>query len=123
MELLTILFPFALVALIFGGIIFLAVRRGLEMKELVEQGVETQGTVINKRSVTAPRASSRQQKLAYRYTDSQGGSHEHTSIMTYGDYDQYEVGQPIAVVYSAKRPGVSAAKFMVDLARETMKKK
>lgn len=123
MEFLTILFPFAIVALIFGAMIFVAVQRGLEMKELVEQGVETQGTIISKRSVTAPRTSTRQQKLAYRYTDKQGGSHEHTSIVTYDAYDQYELGQPIAVIYSAKRPGVSAAKFMVDLARETMQKK
>ncbi len=123
MELLTILFPFAIAALIFGAMIFMAVQRGFEMKELVEQGVETQGTIISKRSVSASRASSRRQKLAYRYTDRQGSSHEHTSIVTYDAYDQYEVGQPIEIVYSAKRPGVSAAKYMVDLARETMQKK
>lgn len=108
--------------LIVGGIVFLAVKRGLEMKELCEHGVEITGQVVEKRSVRNSNSSSRQQKLVYRYTDNAGKSHEHTSVMPGTVYEAHNEGGDIAVVYSAKRPSVSAPKYLVDQARAALGK-
>ena len=108
--------------LIVGGIVFLAAKRGLQMKELCEHGVEVTAQVLEKRSVRNSNSSSRQQKLVYRYTDSTGTIHEHTSVMPGAVYESYDEGGDIAVVYSAKRPSVSAPKYLVDQARAALGK-
>lgn len=100
--------------LIVCGIIFLAVRRGLQMRELCDHGLEATGQIFSKRSVSAGKSTSRQRKLAYRYTDSSGATHEHTSVVSIEQYEKHDEGGPIEIVYSAKRPAVSAPKYLVD---------
>lgn len=106
---------------IFGAIVFLAVKRGLQMRELCDHGVETTGVVAEKRSVKAGSAPKRQ-KLVYRYTDSTGTSHEHTSIVTNEVFDQHDSGGPIQVVYSSHKPDVSAPLYLVEQCRAALKK-
>jgi hypothetical protein len=113
----------AVLAAIVGGMIFLAVRRGLQMREICEHGVETTGIIVSKRSVTGSKSSSRRWKLAYRYQDSAGASHEHTSVVTIEQYNLHEQGGPITVVYSSKNPSVSAPKYLVDECRKALGKK
>lgn len=108
--------------LIVAGVVFLVVKRGLEMKELCEHGVETTAQVVGKRSVRNSSSSSRQQKLVYRYTDGAGASHEHTSVVPWDVYDAHEEGGAIPVVFSSKRPAVSAPKYLVDQARAALGK-
>lgn len=105
-------------ALVIGGLVFVVVKRGMEMTELAAHGVDVKGTVIDKRSIPAARSSTRKQKLVYAYTDTQGATHQHTSVVTYDTYDRYQVGDPIDIVYSSKRPAVSAMKEMIDFARK-----
>jgi len=117
-----ILVVFLLLVLIVGAIIVLLVKRGLQFRELCEQGVEITGQVISKRSVKPGPSTSRRQKLAYRYTDSTGAAHEHTSVVTWDVYSRHDDGGPIAIVYSAKNPAVSAPKYLVDQARSALRK-
>jgi len=115
---LNILITFIVIVLILGGVIFLAMQRAMEIKKLVERGLTAQGKVTGKRSVTAPRTSTRRQKLDYRYTDNQGAEHSNTTTLTYTEHNQYQVGDSIEVVYLPERPGISALKSFVDLARQ-----
>ena len=117
-----IIFALLVPVLIVAGIIFLAVKRGLEMKALCEDGVEVTAQVVEKRSVRNSNSSSRQQKLVYRYTDSAGKAHEHTSVMPGDVYMKYNEGGEVPVVYSAKKPSVSAPKYLVDQARAALGK-
>ncbi len=106
-----------------GGIIGFFVWRGLQFKELVECGVATDAVIIDKRVVKPSPGRARQHKIAYRYTDNTGASHEHTSVVS-GDVEGHvEVGQAFPIVYSAKRPQISAPKFLVDQAATALKKR
>jgi hypothetical protein len=109
-------------ALIVGGIIYLAVRRGLQMSELCDHGIETTGQIFSKRSVSGGK-SARRWKLAYRYTDSSGTTHEHTSVVSIEQYQKHDEGGPIGIVYSSKRPAVSAPKYLVDECMKALGKK
>jgi hypothetical protein len=108
--------------LLVGAMIVLVVKRGLQFRELCEHGVETTAQVVGKRSVKAGSSTSRRQKLVYRYTDSAGMTHEHTSVVTWDVYNRYDEGSEIEVVYSAKNPAVSAPKYLVDQARGALRK-
>lgn len=108
--------------LILGGIVFLLLKRGLQMKALCEDGVEVMGQVVEKRSVRSSNSSSRRQKLVYRYTDSTGTAHEHASLVPGDEYMRHNEGDEITVVYSAKTPSVSAPKYLVDQARTALGK-
>lgn len=109
--------------LIVGGIIFMAVRRGLQMRELCEHGVETTGRIYSKRSVTGGHRQSRAQKLAYEYTDNAGTIHRHTSVVPLAIYQDHEQGGTIRVVYSARKASVSAPKYLVDECMKALGKK
>lgn len=108
--------------LIVGAMIFIFVRRGLQMRELCEQGVETSGEVVEMRVVKAGKSSTKQRKIVYRYTDSAGATHSHTSVVSIEAYQNHEEGGQIQVVYSSKNPAISAPKYLVDQARKALGK-
>ena len=79
--------------------------------------------IIDKRVVKPSPGRARQHKIAYRYTDNTGASHEHTSVVS-GDVEGHvEVGQAFPIVYSAKRPQISAPKHLVEQSRAALAKK
>lgn len=123
MAIFNILLPLLVVVLVFGGVIYLAVSRSLEMKELTESGIEANGTVTEKKSLPNSRSSTRKNKIAYTYTDQQGQAHASATFLPYDEYDKYQVGGPIDIVYSSKRPSVSAPLYYVALARQALSKK
>lgn len=117
--LLGLLVPVAIV----GWLIGYAIWRGLQMKELVECGVETNAVVESKRVVRpSSTGGGHQYKILYRYTDSSGASHSRTTVPTSDLYYQYDEGQAFPIVYSSKRPHISARKDEVDRARQAMKR-
>lgn len=120
-ALMAILLPILLVCGIIGFILYQAVTRGFQMRELCDHGVETTAIVAEKRSYR-PSSGSRRFKLVYRYTDSAGTSHSHTSIVTDTIYDQHDEGGPIQVVYSSRKPAISAPLYLVEQCRATLKK-
>ncbi len=107
-------------ALIVGGIVFLAVRRGLQMRELCDHGIETVGRISGKRSLSNTGATNRQKKLVYSYTDRKGATHSHTSVVTPEVYEKFDKGDQIEVVYSSIRPEISAPKYLIDQCRKAL---
>jgi len=108
--------------LIVGAIIIFFVRRGLQIKELCDHGIETTGHVEGKRTVKPSNSGARQKKLEYRYTDSTGATRRHTSVVPIDIYDRYDEGSPIEIVYSSKHPDISAPRYLIDQARQAMRK-
>ncbi len=115
--LLSLLIP----VLIVGAIIVFFVRRGLQFRELCECGVETEGLVVEKRTVNSG-SSARQHKLVYSYMDSHGSTHHHTSVVTYEVSQSLGEGDKIEIVYSSKHSQVSAPKFLVNQSRKALGK-
>lgn len=107
-------------ALFTCGLVYLAIRRGLQMRELCMSGITVTGQIFSKRAVRGGSGSVRQRKLAYRYSDNSGTMHEYTSAVSMEEYDRHEEGGPIEVVYSSKNPGVSAPKYLVEECRAAM---
>ena len=79
--------------------------------------------IESKRSVTAGKSRTRQQKLVYRYTDQTGATHSNTSVVTFDIYSRYDEGQPFPITYSSKRPQISAPRHLVDQARQAVAKR
>ncbi|MBL8829047.1 MAG: DUF3592 domain-containing protein [Planctomycetaceae bacterium] len=113
-----LMIPVVIVAVIVVNV----VRRSWQMRELCEQGIETSGQVIEKRKLPRRRVSPRRYKLVYCYTDQAGVTHTHTSVVSDTLYAGLEIGSPIAVVYSTKRPDVSTPKYLVDECRGALGK-
>ena len=103
-----------LLALALGGTLLVAIRWGRDWQELKAHGVETSGTVLEKRSVR----SSRQQSthIRYEYVDMFGNRHQsRRHLVTPEAWDAHVEGGPIAVIYSQRRPSVSAPKYLMAI--------
>lgn len=110
----TVLLPIVIVVLLIRAVI----RRGFEFKRLGEDGVETTGRVVAKVRTPGSSRSPSTRKVRYEYHDDMGRAHSHTSDVTDDMWNAHEEGGPIAVVYSASRPAVSALKYFVDQTRQ-----
>lgn len=122
MAILNLLLPILVVILAFVGIIYLAVSRTLEMKELATNGIDVTAIVTEKKSLPNTRSSTRRNKIAYTYNDKQGQTHAGVTQLGFDEYDTYQVGGPIEITYSAKRPHVSGPRYYVDMAREALRR-
>lgn len=76
MELITAIVIVSIIAFTIG----LVVSRGLEMKRLVEDGVEADGIVVRQFKHHTRGSQSSSHFLRYRYRDSAGREHTHKSI-------------------------------------------
>ena len=94
------------------------IERGFEFKQLLADGVETTGRVVAKITTRSSRHSSFTRTLRYEYHDDMGREHAHTAAVIDAAWDEHEEGGPIAVIYSASRPAVSAPKYLVERARQ-----
>ncbi|WP_111266226.1 DUF3592 domain-containing protein [Marilutibacter maris] len=95
-------------------------RRGLQMRRLLAEGVETEGRVIEQVSHTA-RTYQAQKRIRYEYIDASGKHHRHLSLVSDETWDAHPRGTRIAVVYARSRPSVSAPLALVEQARKAMK--
>jgi len=102
---------------IFGGAIYAVVRRGLQIKQLLADGVETAGLVTEKSGDVRSRSGTRHRSLRYEYHDSLGRAHTHRSLVSDDVWKAHLEGGPIEVVYSQSRPAVSAPKCLVEQVR------
>ena len=119
--LLSLLVPVALVA----GLVVMVVRRGLQMRLLVADGVEITGRVVAKLRHHHVRRKGSQRdsvRIHYAYRDAAGGEHEHRSLVTDSFWNEHVEGGPIAIVYSKSRPHVSAPKHLVEQSRAALAK-
>ncbi len=104
------------------GMIVIAVRRGLEFRDLSEHGVDATAKVIKKSATSPSSRKSRRPKIVYQYNAPAGGVYSRASFVSWEAYNQHEVGSDISIVYSAKNPSVSAPKYLVDQARAALQK-
>ena len=110
---------FAIIPLLLGGYtVYVLIRRGVEMRRLAEEGVETTGTVTRKLMFFR-----RRYQIKYAYTDSFGNQHHRTSFVLGEFYDRLEVGSPVKVVYLPHRPSVSGLLSDVENARRALERK
>ena len=107
------LIPFA----IFGGTLYVIVRRGLQMKQLLADGVETTGLGGRKARHCSSTGRMCHRYLRYEYHDSLGRAHTHQSLVPDEVWDAHMEGGSIDVVYSQRRPAVSAPKYLVEQVR------
>lgn len=116
-TLIGLLVPAALVA----GLVVVVVQRGLQMRLLVRDGVETAGQVVAKGRHRHPRRRKAAQRptlqIRYAYRDAAGGEHEHRSLVTDSFWNAHEEGGPIAIVYSKSQPHISAPRPLVAQSR------
>ena len=99
-------------ALVFVGLIRTAVRWGNELVELKQFGVETSGTVLRKISHQTKGGHSRSVK--YEYRDQFGAAHTRKVLVTPDAWDSLQEGGAIDIIYSQRRPAVSAPKYLAD---------
>lgn len=112
-----------LIPLLFvAGVIVLVVRRGLQMKLLVKDGVETTGTIVRMvtfRSHTRTGA----HRIRYRYVDEWGRTHSNRSTVPEDVYRSCTEGGPLVVVYSRSKPHISAPKYLVEQSKAALDKR
>jgi hypothetical protein len=98
------------------GAVYLVIRRGLEMRRLATEGVETTGTVVEK-YYRRRRGGRRIRRIRYEYCDASGQKHQGRAGVSWEYYEAVKVGDPVKVVYLPQRPSVSALLAEVDLVR------
>ena len=108
-----------LIALIAG----LLIRRSFQIKLLLEDGINIDGMVVkqwwrNRRGPAMTRY-----YLRYRYIDNYGNEHTRKLMVGYDNWVAHPPGSAIAICYSASKPGVSAPRDVVELARKAMQRK
>jgi hypothetical protein len=109
----------AIIPLLLGGYtVYMLIRRGVEMRWLAEEGVETTKTVTSKLMFFH-----RRYQIKCAYTDSSGNQHHRTSFVSGEFYDRLEVGSPVKVVYLPHRPSVSCLLSDVERARRALERK
>lgn len=88
------------------------ISRGAELQRLVRDGVEAVGVVVNK--VKFNTSGPRQYLLRYQYRDQMGREYSNRSQVTASVWEGYVEDGPIAVVYSASKPQISAPQYLVE---------
>ena len=112
-----------IVLITIGLVVWLVVTRGLQLKQLVEDGLDINGVVVRQFKHNPKGPASTNYYLRYRYSDSQGREHEYKSTVSYDYWAAHPEGHAIAITYSASRPQVSAPRYLVEQAREALNKK
>lgn len=109
-----------IIALIIG----LVITRGLQMKQLLDDGIDIDGRVIRQFRHNPKKGSlSTDHFLRYSYRDSAGQEHEYKSNVNRDFWAAHPEGSAIAITYSKSKPAISAPRFLVDAAREAAAKK
>lgn len=116
------LLPVIFIIVFIVAMVVIVIRRGFQVKLLVEDGIDATGTVVRKVTFRSGKGS-RSHRIKYEYFDDLGRRHEHRSMVTKTFYDSFNEGSPIPVVYSRSKPQVSAPKELVEQAREGYRKR
>jgi len=101
------------VAFVLWRLLMTAARWSREMIELQEHGIEVTGVVLNKVTYRARGGHSRY--LRYEYVDRVGARHGRKVLVTDEAWDTLEEGSPITVVYSERRPEISAPRYLLGV--------
>lgn len=94
-----------------------AVGWGRELIELQRYGREVTGRVVERRQTR--RRGNTSAWIRYDYVDQFGRTRRsRRNIVTLEAWDAHTKGGPIAIVYSERRPKISAPKYLTDLDRK-----
>lgn len=105
-------------------VIWLIVSRGLQMKQLLDDGIDIDGKVIRQFKCNPKKASlSTDYFLRYSYRDRNGIEYEYKSNVNRDFWAAHPEGSTIAITHSKSKPAISAPRLLVDAAREAMAKK
>lgn len=105
-------------------VIWLVITRGLQMKQLLDDGIDIDGKVVRQFKHNPKTGSlSTDHFLRYSYRDSAGREHEYKSSVNRDFWAAHPEGSAIAITYSKSKPEISAPRFLVDAARDAMAKK
>jgi hypothetical protein len=98
-------------------------RRGVELRRLVDDGVEVAGRVVEiTRFVGKTGGTSSNLYLRYEYVDARGITHRHRSLVSTEFAAAHPEGSPIALVYSRSRPAVSSPRELVERSRAALRR-
>lgn len=108
-------------AAIVMALIAVWVWRGLQMKALANSGVLGHAEVIQK--IRRRRSTGHQTAgyLKYRFLASDGRTLTKRIAVSEKIYTEYDEGESIDIVYLPDRPGVNAARYIVNLSRKALK--
>ena len=112
---------FAVVVLIVVGMFGVVAWRGMQMRQLVNDGVETQASILKKVRFRGKNGVPNY-RMRYAFTTGDGKSCEGSIALTETEADAYTEGGTIAITYLPSRPGNSAASATVALARRALQK-
>jgi len=111
-----------LVGLLFVGVmIWRVVRRGYQMRDLVQRGIPVTGEVVNKVKFHGS-SGIRSRYLRYRFRAADGNQYSHKINISSSENEKYQEGRPIELVYLPDNPKVSATAAMVEMVRDAMQR-
>jgi hypothetical protein len=108
-------------SLIIIAMVVLVVRRGLQLRKLVSDGVATTATakkLIGHTGATGMRRSS----LRYHFQDRRGKSYQHTVMISPSERETIQEGDSVNIIYLPDNPKISALAQTVESARKALKK-
>lgn len=97
------------------------VRRGLQMKALAHGGVPGEAEIVQKHRRRTSPGHQTAGYLKYQFDTAQGHTLSNRVAVSEEIFSKYQVGDPIDIIYLADKPGVNAAKYMVNLSRKALK--
>lgn len=113
---------FAVVILIVIGMIGVVAWRGLQMRQLVTDGIETQASILKKVRFRG-KSGVPNYRIHYAFTTGDGKSCAGSIALTETEAEAYTEGGTIGVTYHPANPGNSASAATVALARQALQKK
>ncbi len=97
--------------------VYRLVRRGYEIKALVERGVPVTARVTQRRKYNATGTKGGNKYVAYEFLGPDGATHNGRFAASDLQFDEADVGLPIEVVCLPDRPSVNATREIVELSR------
>jgi hypothetical protein len=116
MEILLFIVVFGALA---SFVLFNLYRRAKQIHQLLNEGVPAQGTLFAKRRITQKGRA--RFIFSYEY-EADGRQRKGRSVVSREVFDAHAEGQALAVRYLANKPSVSAPEFVLEKARQDLKR-
>ncbi|MCB0309856.1 MAG: hypothetical protein KDD42_01395 [Bdellovibrionales bacterium] len=110
------------VIFLFGIMLAVALKRGLEMRELAERGVSGKGIVLKKFKTRGQKGGISSNWIKYQYQSSRGQTFQNKVSVLSEFFENHSEGDEVDLVYLNNKPKISALKYMVDLSKAALDK-
>lgn len=95
--------------------IYRIVRRGFEVKVLLERGVEGRARVVRKLTFSAPNPA--WHRVIYTFEGPDGGTYKNRSMFDRDAFEALSEGDEIPILYLPDRASVNAPKWLIERSR------